>query len=332
VRFRAGAERDQPGAVFHPDPGAALGLSGGVPAPGYLMERSYAVWALGPKAELRWVWGKYTDGGPEWDIDADASIVCSHRVVPAEPQLGVQAGPYRVPPQLGKPADVGLRPVVVAEVLEGVTAPQREGVRQDLAAGVQLATGTQPPAIGGDAFEAVGVDVVRPGAQHVTLRAVDDGGTAQHAARARRRRSPRRAASVLILRALIVRGSAVAVRSDEFFRIVDALVDVDGATGQNYTSFSVRGKRFGYYWPGTQTVGLKQTLSEQRALVSERPDVFEEQFTAGGFGWVVVYLAGIELDELSELVFEAWRLSAPDQLIAEVPDPAQSTRRARSGP
>jgi Protein of unknown function (DUF664) len=39
------------------------------------MERAYAVWALGPKSELRWVWGEYTDGGPEWDIDADASMV-----------------------------------------------------------------------------------------------------------------------------------------------------------------------------------------------------------------------------------------------------------------
>jgi len=39
------------------------------------MERAYAVWALGPKADLQWVWGEYTDGGPEWDIDVDASMV-----------------------------------------------------------------------------------------------------------------------------------------------------------------------------------------------------------------------------------------------------------------
>lgn len=39
------------------------------------MERAYAVWALGPKSELQWVWGDYTDGGPEWDIDADAAMV-----------------------------------------------------------------------------------------------------------------------------------------------------------------------------------------------------------------------------------------------------------------
>jgi Protein of unknown function (DUF664) len=39
------------------------------------MERAYGTWALGPKSELRWVWGEYTDDGPEWDIDADASMV-----------------------------------------------------------------------------------------------------------------------------------------------------------------------------------------------------------------------------------------------------------------
>lgn len=116
-------------------------------------------------------------------------------------------------------------------------------------------------------------------------------------------------------------GAGVSVRSGEFQRIVDALVDVQRAEGRDYTSFSVRGKRFGYYWPRTQTVGLKQTLSEQQALVAERPKAFEVQFTSGGFGWVVVYLAEIDGDELAELVYEAWRLSAPEDLVAELPFP-----------
>ncbi|MCE6997261.1 MmcQ/YjbR family DNA-binding protein [Saccharothrix sp. S26] len=119
----------------------------------------------------------------------------------------------------------------------------------------------------------------------------------------------------------------MAVSSDEFFRMVDALVDVESGQGGDYRWFSVRGKRFGYHWPRTQTVGLKQLLSEQQALVAERPDVFEEQFTSGGFGWVVVHLAGIDADELSELVFEAWRLSAPEDLVAQVPDPAARSSR-----
>jgi hypothetical protein len=108
-------------------------------------------------------------------------------------------------------------------------------------------------------------------------------------------------------------------RVQDFERVLGALADVERSEGRDYSSFSVRGKRFGYYWPRTRTVGLKQTISEQLALVSERPDVFEVQFTTGGFGWVVVYLDGIEADELAELIYEAWRLSAPDELVAEVP-------------
>lgn len=105
----------------------------------------------------------------------------------------------------------------------------------------------------------------------------------------------------------------------DFERVLGELADVERSEARDYSSFSVRGKRFGYYWPRTRTLGLKQTISEQLALVSERPDVFEVQFTAGGFGWVVVYLDGVEADEVAELIYEAWRLSAPEDLVAEVP-------------
>lgn len=38
------------------------------------MERAYGVWALGPKADLEWVWGSY-ENGAEDDIDCDATMV-----------------------------------------------------------------------------------------------------------------------------------------------------------------------------------------------------------------------------------------------------------------
>ena len=44
------------------------------------MERVYAAWALGPKSELRFVWGDYTDDGPEWDIEADASMLADSMI------------------------------------------------------------------------------------------------------------------------------------------------------------------------------------------------------------------------------------------------------------
>ena len=82
-----------------------------------------------------------------------------------------------------------------------------------------------------------------------------------------------------------------------------------------YWRFAVSNQTFGYLWEPTRTVGLKQTIAEQLALVAERPETFEVQFTAGAFGWVVVRLAGVERDELAELTFEAWRLTAPASLL-----------------
>ena len=145
---------------------------------------------------------------------------------------------------------------------------------------------------------------------------------------------PRRPASPLSGkgRTVLPVGSEAEKEIERFRDLIDGLPDVEQARSANYTSFSVHGKRFGYLWPRTRTVGLKQTLAEQIALVSERPDVFEVQFTAGGFGWVVVYLEKIDHDELAELVFEAWRLTASPDLVDTHPGPqALIGSTARSG-
>ena len=98
---------------------------------------------------------------------------------------------------------------------------------------------------------------------------------------------------------------------DDALALLDQLEEVRRTELTRYTKLEVGGHTFGYLWYPTRTIGLKQTLEEQLALTAERPDVFEVQFTAGGFGWIVVHLEGIERDELAELVFEAWRLTAP---------------------
>ncbi len=112
----------------------------------------------------------------------------------------------------------------------------------------------------------------------------------------------------------------MACRIDDFLQLVHQLDNVTQADRDRYSQFEVAGRTFGYLWEPTRTVGLKQTIAEQLALVAERPDVFEVQFTAYGFGWVVVYLDAIERDELAELTFEAWRLTAPDGLVEERAD------------
>lgn len=107
----------------------------------------------------------------------------------------------------------------------------------------------------------------------------------------------------------------MAVSVDEFLRMLGELPEVEQSEAGDWLAFKVRGRGFGYLWERTETVGLKATIQEQRALVAERPEVFEVQFTTGHFGWVVVTLAKIEADELLELVTEAWCLAAPAQLL-----------------
>ena len=102
---------------------------------------------------------------------------------------------------------------------------------------------------------------------------------------------------------------------EDFLDLVGQLDDVVQSDHGHYLKFQVAGRTMSYLWPATRTVGLKQTIAEQQALVAERPDVFEVQYTAYGFGWVVAHLDGVERDELAELTFEAWRLSAPAELV-----------------
>jgi hypothetical protein len=101
----------------------------------------------------------------------------------------------------------------------------------------------------------------------------------------------------------------------DFFDLADQLPEVTRADNGRYWRIEVNNRTFAYLWEPTCTVGLKQTISEQLALVAERPETFEVQFTSGAFGWVVVRLEGVERDELAELTFEAWRLTAPAALI-----------------
>ena len=101
----------------------------------------------------------------------------------------------------------------------------------------------------------------------------------------------------------------------DLFELADQLPKVTRADNGRYWRLAVSNQTFGYLWEPTRTVGLKQTIAEQLALVAERPETFEVQFTSGAFGWVVVRLAGVERDELAELTFEAWRLTAPATLI-----------------
>jgi hypothetical protein len=112
------------------------------------------------------------------------------------------------------------------------------------------------------------------------------------------------------------------VSVEEFLRIVHGLPEVveNDAFG-GMSGFRVRGKGFCYLNEAEGTILVKATREEQAALTAEEPDVFRPSYTSGRFGWLEVEIAGIGPGEMTELVTEAWRLTAPKRLSRTL-DPA----------
>jgi hypothetical protein len=86
----------------------------------------------------------------------------------------------------------------------------------------------------------------------------------------------------------------------------------DGAT-----IFTFRDRGIGYVSADGHHLFVKSTLAERHALVNSQPEVYQEWYTSGRFGWVRVRLDLVDLDEAGELVLEAFRLTAPKRVVRE---------------
>ncbi|MFI5711816.1 MmcQ/YjbR family DNA-binding protein [Kribbella sp. NPDC051620] len=85
-------------------------------------------------------------------------------------------------------------------------------------------------------------------------------------------------------------------------------------------AFKVRKKGFVYLSADETSVMLKALREEQEALVAEDPEVYTPSWASGRFAWLEVKLAVADEEELRELLVEAWRLTAPKMLIAQLED------------
>lgn len=83
-----------------------------------------------------------------------------------------------------------------------------------------------------------------------------------------------------------------------------------------HPTFRVRKKMFATMAPDGSSATVKATLPEQSALIQSRPDVFSVPAYVGHHGWVSARLAGVDPDEMWELVVEAWRMTAPKRMVA----------------
>jgi hypothetical protein len=82
--------------------------------------------------------------------------------------------------------------------------------------------------------------------------------------------------------------------------------------------FKVRSRSFAYLSEDGTRLLLKALREEQEALVAEDPEVYSPSWASGRFAWLEIDIAAADDQELRELVTEAWRLTAPKSLIAQL--------------
>jgi hypothetical protein len=110
-------------------------------------------------------------------------------------------------------------------------------------------------------------------------------------------------------------------------RLALALPEVEESAGE--FGFSVAGKNFVHVWrervdpkktkvPNPDVVVLPVAdLGEKEALIASVPGVFTEPHY-NGYKAVLVRLPEVALDDLAELVTDAWRASAPPAVRARL--------------
>jgi hypothetical protein len=118
---------------------------------------------------------------------------------------------------------------------------------------------------------------------------------------------------------------------DDVRRIALALPEV--VESQDRFAFSVinKGKEKGIAWvwlerlhpkkarvPQPAVLAIRVTNEgEKQELLAADPDTFFTEPHYNGFPAILVRLAEVDVDELTELLTEAWRIQAPKSLVAE---------------
>jgi hypothetical protein len=114
---------------------------------------------------------------------------------------------------------------------------------------------------------------------------------------------------------------------DDVRRIAMGLPEAEEIlTWETDVTFRVRTKIFAIGGDGADRVSIKATPLSQEALIDRDPETFRSAPYVGRFGWVTVQLDRVDDETLSELLVDAWRLTAPKRLAATLPAEAGRPR------
>jgi hypothetical protein len=112
------------------------------------------------------------------------------------------------------------------------------------------------------------------------------------------------------------------VTRQQFAELALALPETAAKSHFSQPDFRVRGKIFCGLDRVDERGYLKLPQEAQALLAGSRPDTFSPASGAwGASGWTYVVLSRVGVDELRELLADAWRQVAPRGLAAERPAP-----------
>ncbi|MFD0572610.1 MmcQ/YjbR family DNA-binding protein [Kitasatospora gansuensis] len=88
-------------------------------------------------------------------------------------------------------------------------------------------------------------------------------------------------------------------------------------TWESTVTLRVGEKIFAMGTPGSGAAIVKASKEDQAELLAAEPEVYSSAPYVGRHGWVLVQLAGVDPDELRDLLTDAWRSIAPKKLVRE---------------
>lgn len=120
------------------------------------------------------------------------------------------------------------------------------------------------------------------------------------------------------------------VRLDDARRIVAALPRSYEVLVRGRVKFRVGQLVFASFSVDEKVMGFGFPKEQREALIASEPDKFLLPTTSDlRFNWVLVRLEKLDLDELYELLVDAWRLVVPKSVAASYEDPKLIAPRGR---
>jgi hypothetical protein len=93
-----------------------------------------------------------------------------------------------------------------------------------------------------------------------------------------------------------------------------ALPDVEEGTSYGTPALKVRGKLFVRFHQDGESLVVATDFEEREMLMAEQPETFYITDHYLNYPWILVRLSAVRVDQLSDLLRQAWRRKAPKGL------------------